>query len=122
MGLLVVAHSPDAFASWLAAQRLPAADPADDVARRGRDVFAANACGRCHTIRGVTDTAPNAGPDLTHFASRREILAGTAVNAAAELFTWLHDPAVLKEGTAMPSFDLNDADIRALVTYLESLE
>lgn len=122
MGLLVVAHSPDAFASWLAAQRLPAAEPADDVARRGRDVFAENACARCHTIRGVTDTAPNAGPDLTHLASRREILAGTAANAAAELFTWLHDPAVLKEGTAMPSFDLSDADLRALVTYLENLE
>ena len=52
MGFLVIAQPRDEFDAWLAAQRQPAAEPAGEAARRGREVFAAEGCAGCHDVVG----------------------------------------------------------------------
>jgi cytochrome c oxidase subunit 2 len=62
------------------------------------------------------------GPDLTHFASRRSIAAGTAPNRRGYLAGWIVDPQHMKPGSYMPPNVLKGSDLNPLLTYLESLE
>lgn len=122
MGFVVVAQPPAEFAAWLEAQRTAAAEPADEVARRGREVFLAEGCAQCHVIRGLTtDESAQPGPDLTHLASRRTIASDTLDNTAANLTDWLRDPGQVKPGTTMPTPELSAEQIEQLVAYLEGL-
>lgn len=120
MALAVVAEEPAAFEAWLAAQRQPAPEPADDLARRGRDVFLAGSCVMCHRIRG-TDAGATAGPDLTHVASRLTLAAGTLPNSVGNLAGWILDPQAIKPGTQMPANSFAPDDLQALLAYLGSL-
>jgi cytochrome c oxidase subunit 2 len=120
MAFDVVAEPADAFEAWLKASRAPASEPADDLARHGREVFLSAPCASCHTIRG-TDAAGRNGPDLTHLASRRRIAAGTLANAAGHLAGWILDPQSLKPGAAMPATSMDGRDLEALVAYLGEL-
>jgi cytochrome c oxidase subunit II len=121
MGVVVIAHSAERFASWVDEQRRPATMPATAIEQRGHDVFEQQQCASCHTIRGVS-TATDDGPDLTHLASRRTIAADTLANTTENLSRWLHDPSAVKAGTAMPAPRLTDDQLVALVAYLESLD
>ena len=53
MAFQAVVMEPDAFDAWLEKERGPAAEPADDRARRGEEVFLAQGCGACHAVRGT---------------------------------------------------------------------
>ena len=121
MGLVVVAEPPDQFASWVADQQQPAAEPAGATAERGLDVFMSANCSSCHSISGVTENAAG-GPDLTHLASRSQIGAATLPNNFDSLADWITDPHTSKPGVEMPATDLTDEELDALVTYLETLE
>ncbi len=115
MAFPVVVHEPAAFAAWLDREASPAA-PA------GSEAFLAAGCGGCHVVRGVTE-AGSVGPDLTHFASRSTLGAGTVANTAEALAQWLLAPEHLKPGVRMPSFAaLPEADRAAIVEFLGSLE
>ncbi len=120
MRLTVVAHDDDGFADWLASQRRPAAMPATDPARRGREVFTRVDCGGCHTIAG-TDALGTEGPDLTHLASRSTIGAGVTDMTVPDLRAWVTDPHAIKDGVLMPALDLEPDEIDALVAYLAGL-
>jgi cytochrome c oxidase subunit 2 len=120
MSLLVVAEPPAEFGRWLALQRQPAAEPADDVSRRGRTIFQSSGCGYCHAVRG-TPTLGLLAPDLTHLASRRTIAAATLANVRGNLAGWVADPQGLKPGNMMPRVPLGSADLLAVVAYLETL-
>jgi cytochrome c oxidase subunit II len=120
MAFEVIADPPDRYDAWIAAQRQPAADPADATARRGRDVFLGSTCVLCHAIEGTTAGARKA-PDLTHLASRTTIAAGTLPNRPGELARWIANPQDFKPGTNMPATTLSSEDMGALVAYLESL-
>jgi cytochrome c oxidase subunit 2 len=120
MRLLVVAESRGAFDGWLAQQRQPAAEPADDRARRGREVFLSGPCVLCHTITG-TPAAARVGPDLTHLAGRTTIAAGILPNTPGHLAGWILDPQRIKPGVHMPSMALEAADLQALLAYLGTL-
>lgn len=122
MGLIVVAEPTERFSSWVAGQQRPAREPADETARRGRDVFAEAGCGSCHTVQGTDGSDGTDGPDLTHVASRPTIGAGAAPNAPDDLAAWVADPHTVKEGVAMPAADLSDEELEAVVAYLETLE
>jgi cytochrome c oxidase subunit 2 len=121
MGLVVVAEPTEQFSSWVAGQQQPAQEPADETARRGRDVFAEAGCGSCHTVQG-TEAEGADGPDLTHVARRPTIGAGAAPNAPDDLAAWVADPHTVKEGVAMPAADLTDEELEAVVAYLETLQ
>jgi cytochrome c oxidase subunit 2 len=120
MAMFVVAEAPAQFAAWLDRQRQPAPEPADPLARKGREVFLAGPCAMCHNITGTSATGQVA-PDLTHIASRLTIAAGTLPNTRRNLATWILDPQRIKPGTKMPPTELAPADLQALLTYLESL-
>jgi cytochrome c oxidase subunit 2 len=121
MSLVVVVHSRADFASWLAAQRLPAAEPNDSSAVEGKRVFLAGACSSCHSITG-TEAYATVGPDLTHLASRHTIAAGTLMNTRGNLAGWVVDPQALKPGVHMPSSQLAAKDLLALLDYLQTLK
>ena len=120
MRLTVVAEAPEAFQTWLAHQRTPAAEPTEPALVHGREVFLAGPCALCHTIAGTT-AAARLGPDLTHFASRTTLAAGTLPNDLGALAAWLVDPQSVKPGVHMPPAALPPRDFQALVAYLGSL-
>lgn len=122
MALHVVALAQPDYDAWLARQARPAAQPASELALRGRAVFLEQRCQSCHTIRGVTDSA-QLGPDLTHVGSRMQIGAGTLINHRGTLAGWIADPQAIKPGVFMPpASGIDGASLRALAAYLEQLK
>lgn len=121
MALFVRAVSDSDFQSWLTAQRQPAAEPASEIARHGRDVFLRATCSQCHTIRG-TLAGGAFGPELTHIGSRATIGAGVLPNTLENLQRWIRDPHQFKPGNKMPPHDLNDRDLAAVAEYLRGLK
>jgi cytochrome c oxidase subunit II len=118
MLLRVSVESPEAFAAWVSAQQQPAIQ--DDKVAAGRHVFETTACINCHTVNG---TAANGrfGPDLTHLMSRTTIAAGAAENTPEKLRLWIQKPDAIKPGSLMPAMQLDNADLDAVVSYLQTL-
>lgn len=115
MAFPVVVHGPSEFEAWLAAEAEPADAPA------GQELFISAGCGACHAVRG-TSAGGAVGPDLTHFASRRTMAAGTMPISAPSLHSWLLDPDHHKPDVRMPSYESLGSDERdALVSYLMGL-
>ena len=121
MGLFVIAEPLAKYQQWVASQRDTASTPTDSVADHGRKVFMTGTCAMCHSIGGTT-AGSNAGPDLTHLASRRTIAAGTLPNTRGNLAGWIIDPQRIKPGAKMPPNELKPADLDALLTYLQGLK
>jgi cytochrome c oxidase subunit II len=118
MLLRVSVDSAEDFDAWVRAQRQPPIQ--DEKASAGRRVFETTACINCHAIRG---TAANGsfGPDLTHLMSRVTIASGAAENTTENLRLWIQNPDAIKPGSLMPAMKLGDADLDALVRYMETL-
>ena len=95
------------------------ADPTPEQ-RKGQEVFLSAPCPLCHTIQG-TEANGKTGPDLTHFASRRSIGAGTVPNRRGFLAGWIVDAQHIKPGSNMPPILLEQGELQPLVAYLESL-
>ena len=110
--------TPDEFDAWIRAQREPAME--DESAITGRRIFETTACINCHRVRG---TAANGrfGPDLTHLMSRATLASGAAENTPENLRVWLKNPDAIKPGSLMPAMQLTDAELDALVRYMQSL-
>jgi cytochrome c oxidase subunit II len=119
MLLRVYVDSPEDFKMWVSAQQKPAYE--DEKEAAGRRVFERTACLNCHAINGTNGTG-RFGPDLTHLMSRRTIAAGAAENNSQNLRLWIQNPDAIKPGSLMPAMKLNDAELDALVSYLESLQ
>lgn len=120
MAFYVIAEPKQRFESWLVQQRTAAVAPSDTLTQHGRQVFLSGSCAMCHTIGGTYAQARN-GPDLTHFASRRTIGAGSVPNTRGYLAGWVVDPQSIKPGSHMPSNQIAPTDLQALLAYLESL-
>jgi cytochrome c oxidase subunit 2 len=119
MAMRVVAHEPASYTAWTLRERAPAAPPPDTLAAAGMRVFD-RVCAACHAVRG-TLAAGARGPDLTHISSRTTLAAGTLPNSRSNLAAWIADAQRIKPGNGMPSINLQAADLRAVVAYLESL-
>jgi cytochrome c oxidase subunit 2 len=127
MAFMLVASQPAQFETWVEAQRHPAVEPADPLARQGAQVFAREGCIACHTVRYGQGTvvggqAGPPAPDLTHVATRRTLAAGTLENNRGNLAGWIANPQALKPGNLMPVVPLDGESLLALVAYLESLK
>jgi cytochrome c oxidase subunit II len=118
MLLRVSVDGPEDFASWVHAQQKLAVEDAGAIA--GRRVFERNACLNCHAVGG-TPANGRFGPDLTHLMSRATIAAGAAENTHKNLRLWIQDPSAIKPGSLMPAMKLSDADLDAVVSYMETL-
>lgn len=122
MNFYVEVMEKEAFAHWLAHQATPAQQPAEPLAARGQELFLANGCSACHTVRG-TPAAGVIGPDLTHVGSRLSIAAGTLSNEPDDFRRWIAHTENVKPGVQMPTFGmLPEEDLRALAVYLEGLK
>jgi len=130
-GLLVVALALAAlsFVDWGKAGAAPPATPAASPpatpsptpAEVGRALFQAKGCTSCHrhdgagiarVAGGAADAPALAGlgaPDLTHYQPDPDFVR-----------RWLHDPRAVRPDTAMPNLRLSDADIEALLAFLQT--
>jgi cytochrome c oxidase subunit 2 len=120
MALQVIAESPDGYAKWEAGQRTAAKAPGNAQQQQGQRVFLRGTCPMCHTVSG-TEANAQAGPDLTHLASRRTLAAGTIPNSRGHLAGWVLNPQAIKPGANMPPHSLPADDLNALLAYLQSL-
>jgi nitric oxide reductase subunit C len=94
----------------LASTAAPSAASTQPVARHdGRPRVFDQICIACHSVDGRGGAV---GPALDGVGDRFD---------AEYLGRWLHDPASIRPGTAMPRLPLSDAQIGELTTYLSSL-
>jgi cytochrome c oxidase subunit 2 len=122
MSLYVVVLEPADFAAWLAHQQAPAQLPALPLAERGQELFLANGCGACHTVRGTLADGV-VGPDLTHVGSRLSLGAGMLPNDPAAFQRWLAHTDNVKPEVLMPAFGMLPLeDLQALAAYLDGLQ
>jgi cytochrome c oxidase subunit 2 len=120
MALNVTVEGKADFQRWYAAQLQPATTPASPDQVAGYGYFIGRECATCHNISG-TPASGQVAPDLTHFASRRSIAAGSLPMNSANLHAWIRDPQRLKPGTHMPTIAMSQRDAEALTAYLGSL-
>jgi len=77
----------------------------------GEALFIAKGCTMCHLNGNVdpryVDFSTNVGPNLTQFKLAPEYLR-----------LWLKDPQAIKPETEMPNLDLDEAEIEALIAFL----
>jgi cytochrome c oxidase subunit 2 len=118
MLLRISVDGPEDFASWVRSQQKPGVEDTGAIA--GRRVFERNACMNCHSVGG-TPADGHFGPDLTHLMSRTTIAAGAAENTHDNLRLWIQNPSAIKPSSLMPSMKLSDADLDAVVSYMETL-
>jgi cytochrome c oxidase subunit 2 len=121
MRIKVVAQLMPDYALWIKAHADSAVKPSGTEALSGASLFMTASCSGCHTIRGTSANGTE-GPDMTHFASRRTMLAGMMDNNAGNVYKWLSDPQKVKPGAHMPRFIFKEDSIRALTAYLEQLK
>ncbi len=123
MRLRVIVESGVGFEAWVEQQKGgAAAPPKASLAEQGKAIYARSACLGCHVIQGVSPGV--IGPNLTHVGSRTTIAGGMFPNDSAHLARWIADAPALKPGSIMTRMQppLTDADIAALVAYLEMLK
>jgi cytochrome c oxidase subunit 2 len=121
MALVVNVDSYADFVKWWGEQLRPAFAPTTAEAWAGYNYVTTRECGSCHNIGG-TPASGRIGPDLTHFASRRSIAAGTLPMSKGNLYGWVEDPQSLKPGNHMPTIGLEPRQLHAVVAYLETLK
>lgn len=133
MRFRVIVESSAEFDAWLAAQDEPALEPVDPLAIEGKTIFEGNQaqCWTCHTVSGSAKAQGTVGPNLTHVGSRTHIASGIRVNDQKNLREWIADPDRVKPGNLMaatakvytePTSKLTDAQVSALVRYLQGLK
>jgi cytochrome c oxidase subunit II len=121
MHFLVVAEPMESFQAWKKAQLAPAPAPSSEEATKGLALFEQMSCVNCHAIKGTIANS-RIGPDLTHFASRKDLGAGIAANTPENLRRWLADPQNIKPGAKMPDFKFTSEQVTELADYIESLK
>jgi cytochrome c oxidase subunit 2 len=121
MAFVVQVESYPDFIKWWDHQLQPAPAPAGRLALAGYNVVMRGQCSACHTIGG-TPAGGTVGPDLTHFASRRSIAAGSLPMSTGNLYGWVEDPQSIKPGSHMPTIGLEPNELHAVVAYLETLK
>ena len=121
MALDVTVESKADFEKWVAAQQKPAYAPATPLELAGYRYVMTRECSVCHNITG-TPAGGKVAPDLTHFASRRSIAAGTLPMNKGNLYGWVADPQSQKPGSHMPTVGLSSDELHAVVAYLSRLK
>jgi cytochrome c oxidase subunit 2 len=121
MALDVTVESKADFEKWVAAQQRVAFAPTTPLQLAGYRYVTTRECSACHNITG-TPANGTVGPDLTHFASRRSIGAGTLPMNTGNLYGWVADPQSQKPGNHMPTIGLEPNDLHAVIAYLETLK
>jgi cytochrome c oxidase subunit 2 len=122
MLFFVIAEPASQFVTWVSREQQTFTEPTSEETAAGQRVFLREACAGCHTINGTTAEGTLA-PNLTDIGSRSTVGAGWLENTPQNMQTWIRDAQSVKPGSLMPPFPaLSDADLKAVVAYLESLK
>ena len=121
MAFDVTVEPREEFEKWWGGSLKPAATPVTPLQKAGYDYVTSRECSTCHNINGTPATGQVA-PDLTHFASRRSIGAGTYPMDTGHLYAWLADPQGAKPGNKMPVIGLEPDELHAVAAYVGSLK
>ncbi len=123
MRILVIAEPQADFEAWQQAQLQLPPPPTAAAALRGAELYHDLTCVNCHAI-GDAGGAIGVGPNLTHLGSRQTLGAGVIENTPENLARWIANPEAIKPGVYMPGYGrtLSEADLQALVAYLETLK
>ena len=119
MRFALIAMRPADFERWMTRRAAATSTPSNEKQAEGQRIFAREACAGCHTIAGISDGV--VGPNLSDLGERGWLGALTIPNTPENLAAWIRDSQHFKRGNVMPAFDLSDAEVAALVDYLESL-
>ena len=118
MAFVVNVDSYADFIKWWQHQLQPAPRAANAAGDgRLRIMSRQHQCSACHNIAG-TPASGTFGPDLTHFASRRTIAAGTMPMSEGNLYGWVADPQSHQARHQMPTIGLEPDELHAVVAYL----
>jgi cytochrome c2 len=83
---------------------------ADSQVELGRELFIAKGCMLCHShndTNKIREFGTDMGPDLTNFNASPDYLR-----------VWLKDPSSVKSTAKMPTLDLSDSEIDALIAFI----
>ena len=141
MRFRVIAQERPEFDRWLLRQAGPMIEPAEPLRVQGQALFKSSGCSACHALSSVVKRPGEGsrlkripgrvGPNLTHFASRRQMVAGILDQTPENIRRWLEDPEKVKPGNTMareaavfndPDKALTEPEISALVVFLRSLQ
>lgn len=115
--------SKEEFDGWAKRRQAGAVEPTDPVALKGKEV-AMKTCAACHAIDGTTAKGV-VGPNLSNVGERSTLAAGIIENTEENLKQWIRNPQAIKPGVKMASHPpavVSDADLNALVKYLQGLK
>jgi mono/diheme cytochrome c family protein len=84
-----------------------------ELASRGADLFMEKGCYGCHDVKGIRDL-PKFAPPLTSLKSKLK-------DPAAWVYAWVKDPSEVSEATAMPNFELSEADAGKIAAFVLSV-
>lgn len=121
MAFDVTVEPREQFEKWWGNALRPAANPVTPLQKAGYDYVTSRECSTCHNIAG-TPAMGQVAPDLTHFASRRSIGAGTYPMTTGHLYAWIADPQGAKPGNKMPIIGLEPNELHAVAAYVGSLK
>lgn len=122
MAFPLMAISENEFNQWIALNQKKNIQNLSQSEARGKDIYYRESCHTCHAIEG-TDFKGQAGPDLTHIASRLTLGAGTIENNPENLKNWIMDSHTFKPMNRMPKYkNIPEKDLEDLLEYLGSLK
>jgi cytochrome c oxidase subunit II len=117
MRILVIAEPPDRYETWEQEQIRSPQAVVSPAAERGRRLIDSLTCVNCHSFTNGPSSL-QAGPNLTHLASRRTLASGVVDNTAENLALWLRNPQAVKPGNLMPNMQLSRDQVIDLTAYL----
>ena len=79
-------------------------------ANTGRALFLAKGCASCHHHASISGSGPLGGFDIPDLSAPR--------SDAVFLRRWLTNPTAVRPGTAMPTLNLREDEITALIAFL----
>jgi cytochrome c oxidase subunit 2 len=125
MTFRVTALPPADFTTWVQQTQAGGPPPPAGGASpdEGKAIIMQQPCGTCHVIPGVAGANGTIGPSLAGVAGRTTIAGGAVPNTGPDdLKKWILNPPAVKPGTAMPNYNLTEAQASAVVAYLETLK
>lgn len=120
MAFIVEALPAEQFVDWISRQRSSLELPLKGDLQLGKEMFFKHGCAVCHAIEG-TAARGKVGPDLTRFASRQTLAAGTIPHTPENLLAWLADPQSIKPGANMPPTHATFEELKSIARYLQTL-
>lgn len=121
MRIIVIAQTEPDYEKWIQQHAQIAKPDTVALAQNGEKLFMQKTCSNCHNISGTTANG-DAGPDLSHLASRETLLTGLIENNKENLARWIQKPQEIKPGAKMPNFILDKQSVEQIVAYLSSLK